>query len=73
MCLADSSIMEECILAEASHREGDSVPTSKSNKSLVKIDSISIDLISAGEKNEAEKCHHFSIRYAFNLIVSHSL
>lgn len=64
--------MEECVLADANHQRGDSVPTSKSSRSLVKIDSISIDLISAGEKNDAEKCHHFSIRYAFNLIVSHS-
>lgn len=56
--------MEKCILAEASHQIGDSILTAKANRSLVKIDSISIDLISAGEKNETAKCQHFSIRYA---------
>lgn len=60
--LADSFTMEECVLAEASHQRGDSILTSKPNRPLVKIDSISIDLISADEKNEAEKCQHFSIR-----------
>lgn len=64
--------MEECVLAEASHQRGDSILTSKPNRPLVKIDSISIDLISADEKNEAEKCQHFSIRYAFNLSIRHS-
>ncbi|RVW17282.1 Protein embryonic flower 1 [Vitis vinifera] len=54
--------MEECVLAEASHQRGDSILTSRPNRPLVKIDSISIDLISADEKNEAEKCQHFSIR-----------
>lgn len=43
-------------------RSSSTAPASKSVASLVKIDSISIDLGIAMEKKEAEKCHHFSIR-----------
>ncbi|KAK9273954.1 hypothetical protein L1049_018766 [Liquidambar formosana] len=59
--LVDSFNMEKSILVEGNH-QGDSTLASKSSKALIKIDSISIDLVNANEKNEVETCEHFSIR-----------
>ncbi|XP_059640892.1 protein EMBRYONIC FLOWER 1 isoform X2 [Cornus florida] len=54
--------MEKSKVVEENHQRSDHSPVSKSLGSLIKIDSISIDLGSAMEKNETEKCEHFSIR-----------
>lgn len=59
--------MEVSILTEEIAQVGASSP-SKSIKSRIEIDSISIDLVSAKEQtegkeqNEAATCEHFSIR-----------
>ncbi|XP_058001785.1 protein EMBRYONIC FLOWER 1 isoform X2 [Hevea brasiliensis] len=55
--------MEKNIVVEDQNRQSsDSIILSKSMESSIKIDSISIDLINANEKTDAENCEHFSIR-----------
>lgn len=54
--------MESSIALEGSHCKSNSNTVSKANGSFIQIDSISIDLVSAMDKNDAEKCEHFSIR-----------
>ncbi|XP_031256628.1 protein EMBRYONIC FLOWER 1 isoform X2 [Pistacia vera] len=53
--------MERSIMVEENHHTSDSDLVSKSVGSSIKIDSISIDLVSNNE-NDARKCEHFSIR-----------
>ncbi|KAA8525281.1 hypothetical protein F0562_007136 [Nyssa sinensis] len=54
--------MERSIVVNENHQRSNSTPVSKSLGSLIKIDSISIDLSSAMDKNDPGKCDHFSIR-----------
>lgn len=49
-------------MVEENHQSSNSNLLSKSVESSIKIDSISIDLVNANEKTNAENCGHFSIR-----------
>ncbi|PSR91790.1 Protein EMBRYONIC FLOWER like [Actinidia chinensis var. chinensis] len=55
--------MEMSVVAEEHHQRSDSTPLSKSSGSVIRIDTISIDLTGAVETHqEARNCEHFSIR-----------
>ncbi|KAG2691829.1 hypothetical protein I3760_08G024900 [Carya illinoinensis] len=50
------------IVEEKNPCKNNSNIVSKSERSFIQIDSISIDLVSAKDNSDAEKCEHFSIR-----------
>ncbi|XP_015573135.1 protein EMBRYONIC FLOWER 1 isoform X1 [Ricinus communis] len=54
--------MKKNVVVEENQQCTNSKLVSKSMESSIKIDSISIDLINANEKSDAENCDHFSIR-----------
>ena len=63
MILVLSFDMEMNVVVEENHQRSDSTPLSKSSGSVIRIDTISIDLTGAVKTHqEARNCEHFSIR-----------